>query len=77
MAKIIKIKVEDNVYSIFRNAAKGQRRTLSKYMEYATLQYIMNETVVSDEEMKEILLNESALKKGLRDVAEGRYKIIV
>ncbi len=76
MAKTITVRVDDNIYSIFKKAADGQKRTISNYIEYATLHYTVNESFVDDEEMDEILRNGKDLKKGLDDVSAGRYKII-
>ena len=35
-------------YDIFKLAANGQKRTISNYLEYATRNCTMNETVVDD-----------------------------
>ena len=76
MAKTITVRVDDNIYTIFKKAAEGQKRTISNYIEYATLNYTMNESFVDDEEMTEIMKNSKDIKKGLDDVSAGRYKII-
>ena len=76
MAKTITVRVDDNIYSIFKKAAEGQKRTISNYIEYATLNYTVNESFVDDEEMNEIMKNSKDIKKGLDDVSAGRYKII-
>lgn len=76
MSKTITIRLEENVYEIFKKAADGQKRTISNYIEYATLNYTVNETVVDDTEMSEILSFEEDIKKGLADVSAGRYTIV-
>jgi len=76
MAKTITVRLEDNVYEIFKKAAEGQKRTISNYIEYATLNFTVSETVVDDIEMSEILAFEKDIKKGLADISSGRYKII-
>jgi len=76
MAKTITVRLEDGVYEIFKRAADGQKRTISNYIEYATLNYTVNEIVVDDAEMNEILGFEKDLKKGLSDISSGRYKVI-
>jgi predicted transcriptional regulator len=76
MAKTITVRVDDNVYEIIRKAAEGQKRTISNYIEYATINYTVNETIVDDEEMNEILHFEKDIKKGLADAKAGRYKVI-
>ena len=76
MPKTITVRIDDSVYDIFKKAADGQKRTISNYLEYATLNYIVNETVVDDTEMSEILSFSKDIKKGLRDISAGRYKVI-
>ena len=76
MAKTITVRIDDSTYNIFKLAAAGQKRTISNYLEYATLNYTMNETVVDDMEMNEILKYEKDIKKGLSDISAGRYRII-
>ncbi len=76
MPKTITVRIEDNIYDIFKKAADGQKRTISNYLEFATLNYTVNETIVDDTEMAEILSFEKDLKKGLSDISAGRYKVI-
>ena len=76
MAKTITVRIDDSTYNIFKLAAAGQKRTISNYLEYATLNYTMNETIVDDIEMNEILKYEKDIKKGLSDISAGRYRII-
>lgn len=76
MAKTITVRIDDSVYEIFKRAADGQKRTISNYLEYATLNYTINESSVDDLEMEEILGFEKDIKKGLSDISAGRYRII-
>jgi len=76
MAKTITVRIDDDVYNMFKKAAEGQKRTISNYIEYATLSYIVNESVVDDIEMNEILSFEKDLKKGIADISAGRYTVI-
>ena len=76
MSKTITVRLDENVYEIFKKAAEGQKRTISNYIEYATLNYTVNETVVDDAEMSEILAFEDQINKGLSDISSGRYKVI-
>ncbi|MDR0465507.1 MAG: CopG family transcriptional regulator, partial [Treponema sp.] len=57
-------------------AADGDRRTISNYIEYATMNYIFNSNIVDDIEMNEILFFKKDIKKGVDDIKKGRYKII-
>lgn len=79
MPKTITLRVDDNVYEIIKKVADGERRTLSNFIEYATLSNITNEITVSDQEMKEILndpLLVKDLRKGLKEIKEGRYRFV-
>ncbi len=76
MARTITVRIDDSTYDIFKLAADGQKRTISNYLEYATLNYTMNETIVDDVEMNEILKYEEDIKKGLSDISAGTYRII-
>jgi predicted transcriptional regulator len=76
MAKTITLRVDDNIYNTLKRAADGDRRTISNYIEYATMNYIFNSNVVDDVEMNETLFFEKDMKKGIEDIKKGRYKII-
>jgi len=79
MSKTITVRLDDEVYELFKKAAEGDRRSISNYIEYATLSYITNESYVSDDEMNEILSDAElvkSLEKGLADVKQGKYKIV-
>jgi len=76
MTKTVTVRVDEDIYNIFKKAADGQRRTISNYIEYATLNYTINESVVDDEEMNEILACTKDIEKGIKDISAGRYKII-
>lgn len=76
MAKTITVRIDEEIYDIFKKAADGQKRTISNYIEYATLNYTVNEAIVDDTEMREILSFSKDIKKGLNDISAGRYKII-
>lgn len=79
MSKTITLRIDDSVYDIFRKAADGDRRTISNFIEVATLSYVTNEIYVSDQEMDEILSDTtivSGLKNGLKDIKNGKYKFV-
>ena len=77
--KTITIRVDDTVYNLLKKAADGERRTISNFMENASLSYLTNEIYVSDDEMDQILNDPSlvkSLRKGLDDVKKGKYKVV-
>lgn len=77
--KTVTVRVDDNVYNLLKKAADGERRTISNFMENASLSYLTNEIYVSDIEMEQILSDNSlikSLKKGIDEVKRGKYKIV-
>ena len=79
MSKTITLRVDDNTYSIIKNAASGQRRTISNFLEYATMNYLSGESYITDKEMEEIENDQdlvASLKKSISDVNLGKYKIV-
>ena len=74
MSKTITLRVNDHVYQMIKTAADGQRRNLSNFIEFATLQYLTSATYVDDEEMDLILSDTellSNLQQGLEDIKKG------
>ena len=76
MSKTVTVRVDEEVYELFKKAADGQKRTISNFIEYATLNFIVSDSIVDDHEMNEILKSEKDWKKGLADIENGRYRII-
>ena len=79
MAKTITVRVDDTTYNKIKTAADTERRTISNFIEYATLSYVENSGVVTDEEMQDILEDSALiedLKKALDDMKEGQYRIV-
>ncbi|GJM40244.1 MAG: hypothetical protein DHS20C20_05260 [Ardenticatenaceae bacterium] len=79
MSKTITLRVNDDVYQMIKTAADGQRRNLSNFIEFATLQYLTSSTYVDDAEM-ELILNDAELvanlRQGLEDIKKGDYTIV-
>jgi hypothetical protein len=77
MSKTVTIRLDEDTYQMIRQAAGGQLRSISNFIEYATISYLAEETFVSDDEMSEILSDDSlvsTLKKARRDVADKRHR---
>ncbi|MEK6705006.1 MAG: CopG family transcriptional regulator [Bdellovibrionota bacterium] len=79
MPKTITIRVDDTTYHRIKTAADSERRTISNFIEYATLAYVENSSFVTDEEMNSIaedteLINN--LKMSLEDIKSGKYRIV-
>ncbi len=79
MSKTITLRVNDDVYQMMKTAADGQRRNLSNFIEFATLQYLTSATYVDDAEM-ELILNDAELvanlRQGLEDIKKGDYTVV-
>ena len=63
MSKTVTLRLDDDVYEEFRQAAKADRRPLSNLIETAALSRIREQQFVDDIEMAEILSNESLLER--------------
>ena len=76
--KTITMRVDDAIYQMIKTAADGQRRNISNFIEYATLQYLISSQYVSDTEMSEILNDKKLVKNleiGLEEAKNGDYTI--
>jgi uncharacterized protein (DUF1778 family) len=79
MAKTITVRVDDSTYHKIKTAADSERRTISNFIEYATLAYVENSCFVTDEEMEDITGNRelvNSLKQSVEDIKEGKYRIV-
>lgn len=79
MEKTVTLRIADDVYQLLKTAANGQRRNLSNFIEYATLQYLTSTAYVDDKEMEDILSDSelvSNLNSGIKNVKKGEYKIV-
>jgi uncharacterized protein (DUF1778 family) len=79
MSKTITIRLDDDTYKMIKSAAQGQMRSISNFVEYATVSYMTDEAFVSDEEMEQIIADTDlvrTLKNARTDVHAGRYKIV-
>ena len=60
------MRVDDSVYQMIKTAANGQKRNISNFIEFATLQYLTSVQYVDNDEMSEIL-NDKELVRNLQD----------
>ena len=77
--KTLTMRVDDSVYQMIKLAAEGQKRNISNFIEFATLQYLSSSQYVDNSEMNEILNDKELiqhLKDGLIDMKNGDYKIV-
>ena len=76
MSKTITIRLDDMLYDTIKKAAEGQRRSISNFIEWATLKYLKSDMYVDESEMNEIRKNSADLKKGIKQAKKGKYKVI-
>ena len=77
--KTLTMRVDDSVYQMIKTAAQGQKRNISNFIEFATLQYLTSVQYVDNSEMNEILNDKELvqnLQNGLKDLKARDYKIV-
>lgn len=77
--KTVTMRVDDSIYDMIKLAAQGQRRNLSNFIEFATMQYLTSSQFVEKDEMTEILEDKELvenLMNGLEDFKKGDYTIV-
>ena len=79
MGKTVTIRIDDDTYDMIKKAASGQKRSISNFIEVATMAFITDDSFVSDEEMEEILDNERLLKSfrnAENDIKNQKLRIV-
>ena len=77
--KTVTVRLDDDTYRLIRQAARGQLRSISNFIEYATLSYLTDAASVSDQEMAEILSDAdlvSTLQHARSEVRGKKYRIV-
>ena len=74
--KTVTMRVDDSIYDMIKLAADGQKRNLSNFIEFATMQYLTSSQFVDNDEMSEIMNDKELVKNlmdGLNDFKNGDY----
>jgi predicted transcriptional regulator len=74
MAKVVTLRLDDETYETFREAAEAQRRPLSNLIETAALAQLLEEQFIDDAEMAEILENEELLARLKKGSSQARRR---
>ena len=77
--KTVTMRVDDSIYDMMKLAVEGQKRNLSNFIEFATMQYLTSSQFVENEEMTEIMNDKELvqnLMNGLDDFKNGDYTIV-
>ncbi len=78
MARTLTLRLDEETYDIFVQAARAERRSISNLIETAALRQVQESTFADDAEMAEILARPelvARLKAGSRDARKhkGRF----
>ncbi|MCF6309714.1 MAG: CopG family transcriptional regulator [Sulfurimonas sp.] len=77
--KTVTMRVDDSIYDMIKLAAEGQKRNLSNFIEFATIQYLTSSQFIEKDEMAEIMDDKELVQNlmdGLDDFKNGDYKIV-
>ena len=79
MAKVVTLRLDDEIYNTFKTMAEQENRPLSNFIETAAMRYIKEIEFVDEFEMKEIdsniQLNDS-IKRGVADYKDRKGRFI-
>ncbi len=79
MSKTVTLRLKENVYRIFAEAAQAENRSLSNLIETAALNKVREQQFVDDAEMAEILSDKKLLARitqGSKDAAERKGRFV-
>ena len=79
MEKTITLRIDDDTYTLIKKAADGQRRSISNFIEFATVRYLTEDSYISDEEMNEIIMDKELIKNigaAKKDIKDRKYRIV-
>ena len=79
MSKTVTLRLKEDVYKIFAEAAQAENRSLSNLIETAALNKVREQQFVDDAEMAEILADENLMariKQGSKQAAERKGRFV-
>jgi uncharacterized protein (DUF1778 family) len=79
MSKTVTLRLKENVYKIFVEAAKAENRPISNLIETAALNKVREQQFVDDAEMAEIHADKDLverLKQGSKEAAEQKGRFV-
>jgi len=74
MPKTVTIRLSDENYSIFVEAAKAENRSLSNLIETAALAKVREQQFADDAEAAEVLANKELMKRIKQGSEEARFR---
>jgi hypothetical protein len=75
MSKTVTLRLNENVYKVFVEAARAENRSISNLIETAALYKVREQQFVDDAELAEILADENLIarmRQGSKDAAERK-----
>jgi uncharacterized protein (DUF1778 family) len=75
MSKTVTLRLNENTYKIFVEAARAENRSISNLIETAALYKVREQQFVDDAELAEILADENLIariRQGSKDAAERK-----
>ena len=79
MSKTVTLRLKEDVYKIFVEAARDENRSISNFIETAALYKIREQQFVDDAEMAEILADENLkarLRRGSKEAKERKGRFV-
>ncbi len=79
MSKTVTLRLNDKIYTLFRNLAESENRPLSNFIETSVLRFIENSQFIDEFEMAEIQRNQDlnrSLKRALKDTKAKRGRFV-
>jgi predicted CopG family antitoxin len=79
MSKTITLRLKEDVYKMFVEAAKAENRSISNLIETAALVKVREQQFVDDVEMAEIISDENLvarIKQGSKEAAERKGRFV-
>jgi len=74
MTKTITLRLKEDVYQQFLEAAQAENRPISSLIETAAIQRIREQQFVDEEEMKDILSDQPLLERIKRGSRQARFR---
>ena len=74
MSRVVTLRLDEDVYELFRSRARADNRPLSNLIETAAVRHLREQEDVAPEEMREILANRPLVHSLRRGSADARAK---
>jgi len=79
MSKTVTLRLKEDVYEVFLEAARAENRSISNLIETAALKNVREQQFVDDVEMAEILSDKNLvarIKRGSKEAAERKGRFV-